>query len=233
MGRIQPAAEVRKEFTNKMGQDLGTIYYELWNECAFVHVEWDEFKELYGTGQKRVVLLNTAAGPFFRLVQDKLMDSILLHLCRMTDPAATGGKTNLTLEQLAALIKDHNQAFGQKVSRLAADAKSTCQFARDSRDRRIAHRDLALALGKNSRPLASINVGRIHNALKGIAAVIQEVSIHYFNRGVAFDAIPRGAVYATSLLCVLRDGVKAQRSRKERLMSGRPIPEDLQRPEKI
>jgi hypothetical protein len=234
MNRLQTAGEVRKEFGDKMGPDLGTIYYELWNECGVVHIEWDEFKELYGSGQRRVDLLNTAAGPFFRLVQSALMDSILLRLCRMTDPPKTTGKQNLTLEQLADKISETDQPFGQEVSRLAIHARSRCEFARDSRNRRIAHRDLYLALKKGkARPLTSIRVEDIDGALQEVVNVIQTVNMYYFNSGVIFKGIPPTAGYATSLLCVLRDGVKAEEARRQRIASGRYTKEDLRPDEKL
>jgi hypothetical protein len=60
-------------------------------------MKWEEFVVLFGTKPSRVDLVNRAAGGFFRLVQDTFFADVLLHLCRLTDPASTGGKDNLTI----------------------------------------------------------------------------------------------------------------------------------------
>ena len=54
-------------------------------EAAFLHLKWNEYVVLFGTGPERVDLLNRAAPGFFHLVQDSWWDDLLLHISRMTD----------------------------------------------------------------------------------------------------------------------------------------------------
>lgn len=53
-----------------------------------------------------------------------------------------------------------------EVARLAAEACSACQFARDWRNPRLAHRDLALALDQGAQPLAGVSRQDVERALK-------------------------------------------------------------------
>ncbi len=36
-------AEARVEYSRVMGEELGTAYHLLWNECALLHIRWDEY----------------------------------------------------------------------------------------------------------------------------------------------------------------------------------------------
>ena len=65
------------------------------NLHAYIEIKWAEYKELFGTSPRRIELLNSAAGLFFRILQDTLWEDALLHLCRLTDPAKMHGKENL------------------------------------------------------------------------------------------------------------------------------------------
>src|SRR2546430_16292006 len=68
----------------------------LWNEVAWLHAKWHEYKELYGEKPPRLELLNRASGFFFRIVQDTLWENTLLHLARLTDPSRSAGDRKST-----------------------------------------------------------------------------------------------------------------------------------------
>src|SRR3990172_2638130 len=100
MPRTSSADEVEEEHLDKLGPDLGPVYHALWNECAWLHVKWQQYKELYGTKPERIDLLNNTARVFFRVVEDSLWADILLHLTTLTDPPKSVGKENLTICRL-------------------------------------------------------------------------------------------------------------------------------------
>ena len=74
---------------------------------------------------------------------------LLLHIARITDASATGGKTNLTIRNLPSLISD--AATKAKVAGLADTAIKAPDFCRDWRNRHIGHTDLQLATGERQR----------------------------------------------------------------------------------
>jgi hypothetical protein len=54
----------------------------------------------------------------------------------------------------------HRATIKESVRRLVSDAVRKTEFARDWRDRRIAHRDLELALREGANPVAGRAVRR-------------------------------------------------------------------------
>lgn len=104
MSSQRTAEEVDARLVAAMGKRLGTIYYRLWNECAWLHWKWREYETLYGTNSSRIELLNHAAPGFFRIVQDTLWEDVLLHIARLTDPPKVASRETLTLRALPPLV---------------------------------------------------------------------------------------------------------------------------------
>ena len=224
MARNLTAGEVREEHLASMGPHLGPVYNALWNEVAWLHAKWHEYKELYGEKPPRLELLNRASGFFFRIVQDTLWENTLLHLARLTDPSRSAGRQNLTVLQLPSLVND--PGLREQLEALLTEAKSKAEFARDWRNRHIAHRDLDKALGKGAEPLAAASRNHVDEALRALAAVLNRVNTFYLKSTLTFDVIApmTGGV---ALLYVLRDGLVAREKRLERLRAGLPDPDDL------
>jgi hypothetical protein len=216
----QTAAEAKDECIAKMGEPLGTQYAELWQELAQLHMTWSEFVELFGKKKSRIELLNNAAPYFFRMVQDRLWEAVCLHIARLTDPSNSLGRkdrSNLTIQNLPDLIDD---------ATLKAEVKKRCEaaiavtaFARDWRNRRIAHRDLDLAMGTSATPLPDVPLKEVNDALGSFEAVLNALAGHFFKSETRFGlaAIHNGALH---LLYLMDDGLTAQKERDERVKAG-------------
>jgi hypothetical protein len=210
MATEQSADEAKQEYTKAMGDTLGSLYYTLWRQVAWLHLKWHEYVELFGTKESRIHLLNSAAPSFFRIVEDVLWDEILIHITRLTDSPAFGKRENLTIQRLAPLI----------------DAGVASAFCRDWRNRRIAHMDLDLALNAKAEPLQPASRQKIRLAIAAINDVLDAVLKHYLNNTNLFDWVgnPGGAL---SLIYVIDDGVRADAERRARLESGKFHPDDI------
>jgi hypothetical protein len=215
--------DVRREQIEALGPQLGPYFHELYGEVAWIRDKWREFRELYGTSPERVEILNDAASRFFGMVHDALWEDALLHLSRLTDPARMGKRENLTLCRLPGLIAE--PALRADVDSLVAVAVEKCSFARDWRNRHIAHRDQPLSLDPDALQLAHASRLSVQEALDAITAVILRIHEHYLG-GMSLD-IPGGPGDALDLLRVLRDGLDAERARERRFTTGNPLPEDL------
>lgn len=145
------AEQAKADNVAAMGQSLGEQYTALWQELAWLYRVWGEYVDLYGTKPSRVDLLNRSAGGFFRVVQDALWEQVLLHIARLTDPAMSSGKTNLSIQSLLSVTDDK---LKDTVSKHVDEALRASAFCRDWRNRRIAHRDLDLALDRHPQALA-------------------------------------------------------------------------------
>ena len=226
MGRQKTADEVRNEHLQVLGLELGTFYHALQNEVTWVHAKWLEYRKLYAGSEKRIDLLNEVAGFFFRVVQDVFWEDVLLHIARLTDPQKSAGKSNLTIYRLAELIPVPNVA--EDVRQLVQVAAGKCAFAREWRNRHLAHRDLDLAMeDKHATPLPGVNRQAVTEALGGIAAVLNRVESHYFDSEVAFGHfLAHGD--ADTLVHQLAVAIRYAKRQRERFRQGRPLREDLE-----
>ena len=185
MARSLSAEEVRQQKIAAMGEELGTLHYELWNEIAWIHAKWKQYLDLYGGSPERLQLLNRAAPHFFYFLQGILFDDVLLHLCRLTDPPESRGKQNLTIRRLREAIDD--EEFRGEVRVLIEEACNKTEFARDRRNRQLAHRDLLTARREHPEPLAPATRERVEDALEGLRNVMNSLESHFLDSEVAYD----------------------------------------------
>lgn len=218
MATEETGAQVREKHVNAMGDTLGPVFNRLFNECAWLHVKWAEFCALYTANPDRVALLNQAAPNFFRIVQDTLWEDTLLHLARLTDRPVSAGKENLTVQRVPELVDD--KTFGIRLQGLVDDAVASAEFARDWRNRRIAHRDLDLQLRKDAEPLAVANRQKVDAALGSLVAIFETMYGHYLNSGLTFHFLERPRD-AEGLLYVLRDRLEVEETAADTLRASR------------
>jgi hypothetical protein len=218
------AEEARAEYERIMGSDLGTTYNALWQQLAWLHGKWAAYVELFGTKESRIDLMNEAAPRFFRIVQDSLWDDVLIHIARLTDPPQSKGHDNLTIQRLPPLVRSTVKV---EVETKVGAALATCAFARDWRNRRIAHGDYQLALNlPGANPLKSASRRLVRDALGSLCNVVNAVGLHYLDSTSFFDSMPShdGAL---SLLHVIDAGLHAERERFARIQSGTADPNDF------
>jgi len=141
-----------------MPPDVKTIFETLQEDVIWVHAKWKVFRQLFGTSEKRIAVLNDFATDFFQIVHDGLIYDILLTMSRLTDPAETFKKENLTLDRLLLMLKrSEDTQFVEGLERDLKSLKDECQPFRDIRNRRIAHSDLGTALDYHPNPLPGVS----------------------------------------------------------------------------
>lgn len=219
----QTSEQVRTEYLDRLGPNLGPVFAELKDDLAWLQLKWAEYRELFGGSPERIDLLNGAAGLFFRILQDTLWEDALLHLCRLTDPASMGRKQNLTIQALPDLCDD--PALKKECALLIEKAIAKVSFARDWRNRRIGHRDLGVALG-NATPLATGSRADVSAALSAIHGVVNHIHETLLDSTIS-DEVIAPQTGAEALLYVIRDGLEADSARRERIRSGTFTQADL------
>ncbi len=220
------AEESRQQAMDAMGEDLGRFYHALSNELAWLNLKWGEYKVLFGTRPSRIDLMNRAAGEFFRIVQDGLWEDALLHIARLTDSPQSMGKDNLSIRALPPLIRDPE--IRRTVQELVETSLKKTEFARDWRNRHIAHKDLKLALAEGAEPLKPASRAAVGEALAAIADVLNAISKSYLDSTTLFEGLGAGHG-AEALIYVLDDGLKAEEERRDRLKKGEVRPDDYAR----
>jgi hypothetical protein len=224
VARTLTADEVKAEYISVMGQELGAVFCALYNELSWLHIRWRQYVQLSGEKPSRVDLLNRTAGLFFRVVQDGLWEDTLLHLSRITDRPETGARENLPIQRLPALLPD--TALASEIQTLVEEAVTRSAFARDWRNRRIAHSDLALAIKEGAKPLAVGSPRTVVEALDAIGAVLNRLEQHFRRNTILFEGFGHPGD-AETLLYVMRDGLEADDARRKRLQQGKPAEGDF------
>jgi len=206
------AEEGRAAAIAAMGSPLGDIYDILYSQVAWVHIKWSEYRSLFAKSQERIAFLNEAAPAFFASLQTTLWDDVLLHLCRLTDPEMSVGKKNLTLQCLPSLISDTDLI--KLVDEALKQAKDKTSFARQWRNRRLAHRAFPEGITKDAE---SVNPGSrqdVEEALATIRNVMNCIERHYMGTTVLYEHSEEALGNTEALLACLKKGVEEKRRRK-------------------
>lgn len=177
--------EIRAEYISSMGEELGASFYELYRKLVELHILWQQYRQLFGDDTETVHLLNRTAGLFFKVVQDELWDSVLLGISRMTDPPATGKNKNLTVQSLPPLITD--LGLQAEVQALCDKALDSAEFAREQRNKRIAHQDHSYLSNRGSDPLSGVSRALVEQMLAALRAVLNRLELHFRDSTVMYE----------------------------------------------
>jgi hypothetical protein len=192
-----------------MGEALGDLCFLLWKELTWLHIKWEEFRVLYGTSEKEIALLNAVAPNFFGRVQEVLWQDLMLHISRLTDPPKSAGRDNLSIRRLPTLIDEPDLKAQTEV--LVAQAVARSAFARDWRNRYLAHCDLGHAEDSSLHALAPASRQDVKEVLAEIRKPINVIELHFEGLTTSFEhSIPslRGAA---ALLRFIQNNVPAEK----------------------
>ena len=126
-------------------------------------------------------------------MQQILFDDLLLRVTRLTDPAATCGKDNLTVQRLPDLC-ERDKCPCNRVQEQVDSAVQAAEFARSHRNLRISHKDLAYTIGDSKLP--STTLGQIRAALDAVHAVLQTVHMGHRRTHLSAEVLVRPRVEA-------------------------------------
>jgi hypothetical protein len=177
--------DTEKQINDKMGPHLGPVFFALYKEVVWLHAKWQEYRELFGHSPERVDLLNRNAAFFFRIVEDSLWEDVLLHISRLTDPPRSAGKDNLSVQGLAALMPD--AGLQVRVDALAKDCVAKAAFAREHRNKRLAHADLLYSLDRKAFPLSGISRLHVEEMLLSFRELLNCIDAQYRDTTVAYE----------------------------------------------
>jgi hypothetical protein len=229
MSGEKSGSEMRVGYIAAMGQELGELFHAISGELTWMHWRWKQHRTLFGDKQSRIELLNEAAPFFFRMVHDVFFEDTLLAIARLVGPPESVNKPNLTIQRFPPLLGDLK--LRAEVCRLVEAAKKSAAFAIDWRHRRLAHRDLDLALKRNSQTLAPATRDQVEGSLSALRDVMNRIEVKYCNAATIYASPAPGD--AEALLYVIRDGLLRYRERFERTKRGKLLNEDVRPPEPL
>jgi hypothetical protein len=172
--------DTRTMYVDVMGPELGVLQHDLQNELAWLRKKWDEFGALYKEDVRQVELLNEVASNFFYFLQKLLYEDAMLHISRLTDPPNTGrrnGPSNLTLRRLPLSVIDPD--LKSRVEASVREACSRAEFARQWRDKRLAHTDLDIHRKGVAAALPEVKRDDIQRSLDAMCEPVRQVNDHF------------------------------------------------------
>jgi hypothetical protein len=163
----------------KMPPTIEEVFNELKKEITLLHARWIIYRQLFGSSERRIELLNECASAFFAIIHEALLGEVQLTLSKLTDPPRSRKDENLSLEQLRERIDAQGQNdLANSLRNLLDDLKDKCQGMRTQRNKRLAHLDLPTAISK-SNLLPGISRQMIEEALKVTREYMNVIERHY------------------------------------------------------
>lgn len=165
-------------------QELDLINHALASAIS----RWKVYKGLFASDPQRVDVLNEASPMVSRVIQDALFSEILMRLCRLTDPAESGRGAGARRNLSLFALERHLQGETRDQYRVAsAAAKISTAFARDWRNRSIAHADVDVATER--AVLDDASVEGVENAFSQLAEALNVIHSGVFNSTFAYDKL--------------------------------------------
>ena len=187
---------------------INEIYEELKTEITWLHGRWIVYRQLFGTSEKRIDLLNECASSFFYILQDVLIGEIQVSLSKLTDPARTRGFENLSIELLQTRIEADGETTLARQTRESLDALHIqCEPFRIWRNKHLAHLDLTTAMRSSPNPLPGISREMIENALQLLRTYMNQIEQHYNDSEYGYEHFMMQSD-GDALVAVLRYGLR-------------------------
>jgi len=118
-----------------------------WDQCARLRMDHDLFSALFMSGQGQIGLFQQVAPMFFTDLYRLMRDSLFIQFCRITDPAGSGSRTNLTTNYVLQVIP-WPPDIKQKLEAVNARLMEFRTYIETARSKRLAHADLRTELDK-------------------------------------------------------------------------------------
>jgi hypothetical protein len=195
--------ELLQHYTDKMGRDLGAVFFRLWNDNAWLHSKWNEFVSLFAKSPAQMRDLNTAAPAFFSWVQDLGWHDILLHIARMTE-------NRPDVLSIYTLLRNAPVGIRDELKRRIDIAVHAAAFTDHPRNLTIAHRNKEIALDQSAQPLTLGSRNDVRAALKTLDDVFDFLELRFCGGGPHYYQILEPAGGVNSLLDVIDRGLKSR-----------------------
>jgi hypothetical protein len=145
------------EIMNATSTATRELYHSLRSEVIGIDYRLRVFRKLF-TAQETVDLLNREATRFFFTLRLDLLDTIVLAINRLLDPAKSLNiYDNASLQQLVDSPDRRNQkSLIAELKRTLAQVRAKSARLKNWRDKWVSHRDLEVLLGQAPKPVTSL-----------------------------------------------------------------------------
>lgn len=195
---------------------IGDVFRALWQEIQNIHLTWIINRQLFGTSQERIALLNRFGGVAFGVYQRLLIRHVVLAIFRLLDPATQrGGRDlNLSLERLADEVTADSPSCGASLAPVLAEIRNHMAPHADLRNKVEAHNDFhtlptlydgTSTLSRPSRQLVETVLERIRTFMNIVQRQYGEGESRYYNTELSEPGDGETLIYNLNELAARKD----------------------------
>ena len=199
-----------------MDQQLERVFNRLKKELVYIHYRWRLYLQLFGSNRHAIELINKTAPNVFVDYDNLVFDSMILSLSKLTDPACSRGKDNLSFGYLIAQVQRHDEGLAKDLEHDFELLREVCGSVRTIRHKRIAHNDLESALSEQASPLPGVSRDAIEKALEQTRSIMNKIDRHFNGSTTGYEQsiMPYGSD-GRALLIWLQKGLAYEQLEKE------------------
>ncbi|MFC4308725.1 hypothetical protein ACFPN2_06495 [Steroidobacter flavus] len=194
---------------NGVPPDVAALWSELDYEVTWLHGRWQIYRQLFGTDEERVEILNRSAGTFAQVLQNVLLDDVQLGLAKLGDPAQTGRFKNLTVTALVKAISTNEPGLEPMMTLNLSKYQDKCDKIRARRNKHIAHFDHETMVNRHAVPLTGPSREEIEMALFALRELMNAIQLHFNNSQTAYEIIILESD-GDHLIAMLKRGIRYQ-----------------------
>ena len=147
-------------------------FFKLRDEAIWLRQTVNTFNYLFDSDPKTERILKESAGPFFGDLNTMMHEYTILVICRLTGPARSSGKDNLSTRRFTNLMREA-RCLTPEIERLDARLREYGELLKPARDKIIAHSDLEVHA--DATVLGSHEEGQMEQFLEDLQAYFDAV----------------------------------------------------------
>jgi hypothetical protein len=196
----------------RASKGLRKAFLRFRDECIWIGGCFEMFGAVFRPPHQPADLLNRTAPLFFSDLQRILIEYWFLQACRITDPAGSGDRESLTVDNLNRQLRAEG-LLTRSIEKAAAGVQRYRRFVANARNKRVAHFDKRAALSRRTKGA---------HKEKEVAAFLEHMQVYCDEVGRAVGVGPlafmstSGPGDAIDLLVFLRAGLKAKDAERRR-----------------
>lgn len=128
-----------------MSSRISSEFLAFRDQCVWLRTCYSTYEALYDSGNETLELLDKSAPLFFHDLNEILIEYCLLQISKLTDPAESQGRENLTVANINKQLQSQG-LLSQEILNASAALDRYRKLIRDSRNRVISHNDKHTAL---------------------------------------------------------------------------------------
>lgn len=173
--------------------DLEEAFLTFREQCIWLQTCFNIHAALFESDEKTSDVLSSTAPQFFHDLNLILVEYCLLQVCRLTDPARSAGKDNLTVEYINSLLQDEGLLTSEIL-----DASNGLSLYRslinDSRNWIISHADKralldSLPIGEHSEADISVFFENLYRYVDSVGTVVGVGPVDFRTTSGAGDSL--------------------------------------------